>query len=357
MVFALILGAVDLSLGNRFGIGAEFERGFLTGGKLLLLMGGYICLAPILAKILAPAVSPLFRMVGADPSTFVGIMFACDAGGAPLAMKMCETPEAGRFAGLMIGAVLGPTITFTIPVSIASAPKRENSCFCVILGLIAGIVTAPLGIFAGGLMAGENVPFLLRNMSPVIAMSLLLLVALAIWKERTAPSFMVLGRICMAIAYLGVAAGAVQKLLGIIILPDLAPIDNAFPVIGEISLILAGAFPLMALLGRLLKPCVRGISRLLGINEASVLGLLFTLANSLITFSSLPDMDDKGLTINVAFAVAAAWSLGDHLGFMAQTDAAMTVPVIAAKILSGILAALVAGLLYQRTLGFRESRR
>ena len=62
-VFAF-LGALDKILGNRFGLGAEFESGIQAMGALALAMIGIICLAPVLAAVLKPVIVPVFGLLG-----------------------------------------------------------------------------------------------------------------------------------------------------------------------------------------------------------------------------------------------------------------------------------------------------
>ena len=84
-VFAVI-GAVDRILGNRRGLGKEFESGILAMGSLAMAMVGIITLAPVLAAVLKPVVVPVFGFLGADPAMFAGTILACDMGGGALAM-------------------------------------------------------------------------------------------------------------------------------------------------------------------------------------------------------------------------------------------------------------------------------
>ena len=49
-----LLGALDHLIGNRFGIGKEFERGFLLFAPMSLSMLGMIVLAPMIGKLLTP---------------------------------------------------------------------------------------------------------------------------------------------------------------------------------------------------------------------------------------------------------------------------------------------------------------
>ena len=54
-----VLGAVDRIIGNRFGIGKEFEEGILAMGSLALAMIGIISLAPVLAAVLKTVEVPV----------------------------------------------------------------------------------------------------------------------------------------------------------------------------------------------------------------------------------------------------------------------------------------------------------
>ena len=56
-VFA-VLGAIDKLLGNRFGLGKQFDEGICTCAPLALSMVGILVLAPVLAQVLEPVVVP-----------------------------------------------------------------------------------------------------------------------------------------------------------------------------------------------------------------------------------------------------------------------------------------------------------
>lgn len=343
----LFIGAVDLLCGNKLGLGVEFEKGFVTGGKLLLLMTGYICLSPVISGSIAPVIAPAFRCIGADPSMFAGIFLSSDAGGVPLAMQLCDSKDAGAFAGWLVGSVMGPTITFTIPVSIASVSAERNEQLIVIRGLLAGIITAPLGMLLGGLAAGFRFAMLVANLVPIIAASLILALLLACLKEKLTFAFVFLGKITLGIAYLGAAVAAVQKLGNVVIVPGMLPIDKAFPVVCGIALFLGGAFPAMAMVRILLTRPLKRLLQKSGLRDISVLAIFYTLVNSIATFDSLKEMDDRGKTINVAFAVAGAWTFGDHLGFTSQTNPPLVAAMVIAKLVAAVAAVCLALLMDQ----------
>jgi len=57
LMICMVLGAIDRIIGNKFGLGKEFEEGFNAMGPLALAMLGIMCLAPILGKLLTPVVT------------------------------------------------------------------------------------------------------------------------------------------------------------------------------------------------------------------------------------------------------------------------------------------------------------
>src|SRR5690606_31261327 len=118
MVIIMIIGAIDKSIGNRIGLGEQFEEGILAMGSLALSMAGIIVLAPKLSDWLSPIVVPLYELVGADPAMFAGTLLANDMGGFFLAQQMTTDAEIVLFSGGILGAMMGATIVFSIPVGL-----------------------------------------------------------------------------------------------------------------------------------------------------------------------------------------------------------------------------------------------
>ena len=187
--FAL-LGGLDRILGNRWGLGKEFEEGILAMGSLALAMVGIVSLAPVLANLLRPLVVPVYTFLGADPAMFAGTILACDMGGGPLANQLTSDPQAAALGGVLTGSMLGATIVFTIPV--AMGILREADRPAMAKGILCGIVTIPLGVLAGGLTAGFPVGMVLRNLVPIVLIALL--IALGLWRAEQA---MVRGLPCL----------------------------------------------------------------------------------------------------------------------------------------------------------------
>ena len=337
--FAL-LGALDRIFGNRFGIGKEFEEGILAMGSLAMAMIGVICLAPVLASVLKPVVVPLFSTLGADPAMFAGAILACDMGGGALAAQMTNDPQAALLGGVLTGSMLGATIVFTIPVAMGILDESDRPAMAK--GILCGIVTIPVGILVGGLVAGFPIGMVLRNLVPIVLIGAL--IALGLWKAEKAMirGFSVFGKIVVAVITAGLGAAIAEELTGFRIIPGLAPISEGFQTVGAIAIVLAGAFPLVAVLTKLLRGPLMKLGRLLGINDTAAAGLIASLANSIATFGLVRQMDERGKVVNIAFAVSAAFVFGDHLGFTAGFAPRMLPAMIAGKLAGGISAVAVA---------------
>lgn len=344
-VFAL-LGALDRIFGNKIGIGAEFENGILAMGSLAMAMVGIIVLAPVLADVLEPVVVPVYRFLGADPAMFAGTILACDMGGGALAMELTEDPSAALLGGVLTGSMLGATIVFTIPVALGILREEDHAAMAK--GILCGIVTIPVGVLIGGLVAGFDLGMVLRNLIPIVIIAAL--IALGLWKVERGmiKGFSWFGRGVVAVVAIGLAASIIETLTGVKVIPGLAPISEGFETVGAIAIVLAGAFPLVFAVTTILKKPLLKLGGLLGINDTAAAGLVASLANSIATFGMVGDMDDRGKVVNIAFAVSAAFVFGDHLGFTAGFAPSMLTAVIIGKLAGGISAVGVALILTRK---------
>lgn len=340
MAIFAVLGALDRICGNRFGLGQEFENGILAMGSLAMAMIGIICLAPVLASVLKPVVVPVYNFLGADGAMFAGTILACDMGGGALAQELTTDPWAALLGGVITGSMLGATVVFTIPV--AMGILREEDRPFLARGILCGVVTIPVGVLVGGLVAGFPIVMVLRNLIPIVLIALL--IALGLWKREREMirGFGIFGKCIIALITVGLVAAIVEALTGFVIIPGLAPISEGFQTVGSIAIVLAGAFPLVYAVTKLLKKPLLKLGKTLGINDTAAAGLIASLANSIATFEMMKNMDSRGKVVNVAFAVSAAFVFGDHMGFTAGFAPELLPAVILGKLVGGISAVGVA---------------
>jgi ethanolamine transporter len=141
---------------------------------------------------------------------FAGAILACDMGGGALAMEMTMDPQAALLGGVITGSMLGATIVFTIPVAMGILEAEDRPYMAK--GVLCGIVTIPVGILVGGLVAGFPFGMILRNLVPIVLIGAL--IALGLWRAEGAmiKGFALFGKGVVAVITLGLAAAIAEEL-------------------------------------------------------------------------------------------------------------------------------------------------
>jgi ethanolamine transporter len=342
----LVLGAVDYCIGNRFGLGEKFKEGFVAMGPLALVIVGIVSLAPVIAGILIPIISPLYLIVGADPATFANTILALDMGGYALAEEMAQSEEAALFAWVMLGTMFGPTVAFTIPVALGLIEKNDHPYFAK--GILIGLCTIPIGCLVGGLVAGFDMELILRNLIIPILFSVIIMSGLVFFMKQMIKLFQVFGTIITCVAIFGLVAIAIETFTGFIVIPGLAPLADGVQTVGLIAIVLAGAFPFVAVMTKVLSRPLNRAGSLVKLNEQSTAGLIASLAHIIPMLALLKDMNKRGKVVNIAFAVSGAFVFGGHLGFVAGMNQEMVSAMIIGKLTAG-MSAIVVSLLFTKS--------
>ncbi|MBQ8813515.1 MAG: ethanolamine utilization protein EutH [Lachnospiraceae bacterium] len=344
-VFAM-LGAFDRLIGDRFGLGKEFERGFRLFGDLALSMIGMIIISPLLADLLGPVFELFWEVFHIDPSIIPAALFSIDMGGAPLAVEVAVSEQMGKFNGLVVASMMGATISFAIPYSLnAVRPERHK---WLLLGLLCGVVTIPPGCLVAGVMLGIPFGELIYNMLPLILFSVVIAVGLIRVPELCTKIFGVVGVIIKLLITIGLGLGVLRFLTGVEVVKGLATLEEGTMICLSCCAIMSGAFPLLHILSRLLAGPLEKLRGVLGINENASVGLVSTLAANITAFDRMNEMDDKGITLNAAFAVSAACTFADHLAFTLAFDKDYLAAMMIGKLVAGVLSVAAADFIYRR---------
>lgn len=341
-----VLGALDRIIGNRFGLGKEFEKAFMLLGTLALSIIGMIIVSPLIAEVAGPFSDILADSLGIDPSIVPASLFANDMGGTSLSVEMNRDESVGLFNGLVVSAMMGCTISFTIPFALGVVKKEQHKD--LFLGLICGIVTIPVGCFISGIICGLSFGTLVIDLIPLVLFSGIIVAGLLCIPEKVIKIFQGLGAFLKVLITAGLLLGIVAFLSGKQLIPGLGTFEEGAEVCLTIAVVLSGAFPLMNVLSRIFAKPLNRVGHRIGINEASVVGTLSSLASSAITFGMMDKMDRKGVVMNSAFAVSAAFTVGSHLAFTMAFDERYVLPVIVGKLTAGVLALLLAHVVYER---------
>jgi ethanolamine transporter len=257
-------------------------------------------------------------------------------GGYPLAAEIAVDPQAVGLSGMILASMMGAAIVFNIPVSLGIIDASDRPAMSK--GVLCGFITIPVGCLAGGLTAGYDIGFLLVNLIPVLLISLIICVCLKLFPDGITKVFIIFGRIIGIVATLAAALSIAEALTKITIIPGLGSVYDAMDVLVSIVLVLPGAYVMVAIVSKLLKKPFDAAGKLLGINDRSTLGLVTSLANAVPTFGLIKDMDERGKVLTAAFCVTGAFVFGDFFGYVGAVNASMLLPMIVAKLSSGIVA-------------------
>ena len=339
MAVSAVIGGLDYLFGNRLRLGQEFERGFQYLGPMGLSMAGVICVAPILSDVLGRAVVPAFTAIGVDPGMFGGIL-AVDMGGFQMAEALAVDPLVGRYAGVIVGAIFGCTITFTIPVGMGMLEDKDRPLFSK--GILFGLISMPVGLLTGALACGMSIPSAVWQNIPLLVMAALLLVGF--WKiaDRMIRGFSWVAAGIRAVTLIGLIGGAFAYLTGVDLLPGAAPLMEGMEVVSSVGIVLLGSLPMGEMLQRILKKPLNWLAARTGMNTYSVAGLMLGLVGILPVVAIIKDMDDRGKVVNGAYLVCGASVLAAHLGFTAGVAPEMVTPMLLSKIIGGYAGVAIA---------------
>lgn len=341
-----VLGGLDRIFGNKLGLGKEFEKGFMLFGTMALSMIGMIIISPAIATALSPCFEFIYNTVGVDPSIIPASLFANDMGGASLAAEIAQNEKIGLFNALVVSSMMGCTISFTIPFALGCVKKEMHSS--LLLGLLCGIVTIPVGCFVSGLLLKLPLKLLIINLLPIIIFALIIGAGLLFFPKVCIKIFGLLGNFMKIIITIGLVLGIIKFLTGFEIIKNLAPIEEGGAICLNATIVMTGAFPLMFTLSKLLRKPMAGFGKWLNINETSALGFISSLATNVTTFEMMNSMDKKGAVLNSAFAVSASFTFAGHLAFTLAFDGSYLPYVLAGKLISGFFALFFAVLIFKK---------
>ncbi len=161
-------------------------------------------------------------------------------------------------------------------------------------------------MYSGVQINGQPVEFtfalILMNMIPVLIVAVLVALGLKFIPEKMINGFQIFAKFLVALITIGLAAAVVKFLLGWELIPGLDPIFmapgdkpgevmRAIEVIGSISCVLLGAYPMVLLLTRWFEKPLMNVGKLLNVNNIAAAGMVATLANNIPMFGMMKQMD------------------------------------------------------------------
>ena len=334
-----ILGGLDYIFNNKFGIGDRFCEGIKAMGPLALGMIGIYSLAPIMGEAISKVVVPISSAFKIDPSIIPASILAVDMGGWQIANLITSNKEMALFSGIILASSLGATISFSIPLALGMIVSEDYEEFSK--GTMAGFISIPIGAFAGGLAMGMSLWHLLWNILPIVIFSILLSIGLIKFPKILVNLFTVFGRFVVILGMVGLVLVGVEVLIGVKVLKSLTPFAESMHVVGKIAFVLAGAYPMLAIINKIFEKSFIKLGEKVGINSYSISGLIGNLASNLLIFGTYKEMDSKGKVMCAAIAVSGSFVFGGQLGFVSGVAQQMVLPFIISKFIGGAFSLLL----------------
>lgn len=344
LIFAM-LGAIDKIFGDKLGLGKEFQRGFELFTPMVLSMIGMLVLAPAVGVWLTPFFEWFYSIFSIDPSIIPASLFANDMGGMTLAQGICKNEAIGNYNAFVVSSMMGCVISFTIPFSIGIVKKEQHKE--LFFGILCGIVTIPIGSFIAGIMCDLSVLETLINLLPLIILSVIIVFGLIFASNICIKIFSIFGVFMRTAAIVGLAFAIFTFLTKIKINQHFDTLENAAFICVNASVTLCGALPFMSVVSKLLNKPLNKLGEKIGIDGTSAVCLLSTMVTNAPTIGLMEKMNKKGVVLNAAFAVSAAFTFGGHLALTMAFEPKYVTPMIVAKLVSGMCSVLLAMLIYK----------
>jgi ethanolamine transporter len=182
---------------------------------------------------------------------------------------------------------------------------------------------------------------------PLLVVSGILTAGLLLAPKLCVKCFCLFGGFMKVLSLAGLMLAIFTFLTNVELSPHFDTFENAAFICANACVTLSGALPFMALVTRLLDKPLNRLGSKIGIDGTSAVALLGSLVTNASTFGVMERMNKKGVALNGAFAVSAAFTFGSHLAFTMAFDRSYVLPVIVGKLVSGICALVVVLLLYK----------
>ncbi len=339
LVFSVI-GLVDKTLGGRFRLAPDFDKGAELMGTVAIVLVGIYCMGIYLADRFAGPISQLSSFLPFDPSVIIACLLCPDTGGLTVSLAIASSRPVALYCGMIISTALGVTLTFQLP-AVMNMLRSKEDVRLMMRGLSIGIITIVPGLIAGALILRLPFDDFIRNTIPVLILCFVLVLGL---KKAARVTTMILTGFGNVIR--GICLVFFAIIMAGVFVPRLAFVESslvadAFIITGKMMVVVCGAMVLTRLLINHCKGLLGRIGSWMGINEYSVIGLLLNTTSTFAMLPLFPKMDRRGKLINAAFSAAGAYIIGGQMAFCSSiTTGNEIASFFAMKFISGAVAIL-----------------
>ena len=334
MLILCLIGLLDKILNNRLGLVEAFDKGINSMGSIAMSMIGFYCIAIALIQKNVDVITAMSSNSLLDPSIIIGSILAPDMGGFSIISGL-DNKAFLIFSGVILTSTLGQTISFQLPIFLASLKKDDLQPF--IKGLVYGILSLPLVLVIFALYL--QIPHLLINLLPILILCLLLIAGLYFSYKKTIFVLTLFGYVIRIVSMILFALVILQLFFDSFSFTSTALISEAMIIVLRMCIVVCGSMILSDILIKKFSRIIFMIGQKLGINSTSVIGLLLSFGTSIAMIPLFSQMDHKGKVINAAFSVSGAYVFGGQFGFISSVvDNHGVLIYMTSKIIAGVLA-------------------
>lgn len=338
-----LLGLFDKILNNKLGLVSAFDKGIDSMGSIAVSMIGFYCIAITLIQNNVEAVTGLSANSLLDPSIIIGSILAPDMGGFSIISSLNNSSFL-VFSGVVLSSTLGQTISFQLPIFLASLKNDDLNPF--ISGLVYGVVSLPVILIITALYL--QIPNMLINLLPIVIICLVLVVALYFSYNKTIFVLTLFGYLIRIISIVLFGMVVLQLFFDTLPFTTTALISEAMVIVLRMGIVVCGSMILSDIIIKRFSQVIFIVGQKLGVNSSSVMGLLLSLGTSIAMIPMYSQMDRKGKMMNAAFSVSGAYVLGGQLGFISSViDGNGVIIYMVSKIVAGLLAVVFVMLFYR----------
>ena len=194
---------------------------------------------------------------------------------------------------------------------------------------------------------------MLINLLPVIIVTVAIAAGLYCATRAMITGFIWFGRGLNAAIYMVLAVSIVDHVTGFFsstfsgwgfhpIIADASDQMRALEVVGNVAIVLAGAFPLVYAIRTYMDRPLTAVGQRFGVSTEGTAGLLAATTNMLAAFHLIKHMPAEDKVLVVAFGTTCSALIGDHLAFTANFQPNMIAPLMIGKVVAGVTAMLLA---------------
>lgn len=299
-----------------------------------------MCAAPILAKILFKVFHPLLNFLHVDTAMVGGMFFATDMGGFSIVKQMTIDVDIQLISGIFLSSTLGFIIIFVIPVLLKMCNEKNEQAVCK--GILCGMLASFVCPVVSGICMHISLVKILKNLIPVFIFIALIVFCMLKCLDRLLVVLLKFSKGIESLSLLFLFIASLDSILGIHLIHGLDSLNTQLVLIGQIGIILMGAYPMVYFIQNTFSKPIQWIARLLHVSDLCIGAMIASLANPIPAFEMVNDMDSKDIVVSVAFLCGAAACLGDYLGFLTPIFPSAIVAMIIGKIFSGVFACTIA---------------